>query len=68
MRVLLDPDSVTRGLRRVAGEIIERHRGTDGLVLVGVRRGGVPVAKRIAEWVHQLEQKHIPVGSVDITL
>jgi pyrimidine operon attenuation protein/uracil phosphoribosyltransferase len=68
MRVLLDPDSVARGLRRVAVEIVERHRGTDGLVLVGVRRGGVPVAKQIAEWVHELEGKQIPVGSVDITL
>jgi pyrimidine operon attenuation protein/uracil phosphoribosyltransferase len=68
MRVLLDSDSVARGLRRVAVEIIERHRGTDGLVLVGVRRGGVPVAKQIARWVDELEQKQIPVGSVDITL
>ncbi len=68
MRVLLDPDSVTRGLRRIAVEIIERHRGTDGLVLVGVRRGGVPIAKRVAELVHDLEGKQIPVGSVDITL
>ncbi len=68
MRVLLDPESIVRGLRRIAVEIIERHRGTDGLVLVGVRRGGVPVARRIADWVHELEGKQIPVGSVDITL
>ena len=68
MRVILDPDSVARGLRRVAVEIVERHRGTSGLVLVGIRRGGVPVAQRVAEWVQELEQKSIPVGSVDITL
>jgi pyrimidine operon attenuation protein/uracil phosphoribosyltransferase len=68
MRVLLDPDSITRGLRRIAVEIIERHRGTDGLVLLGVRRGGVPIAQRIAEWVRDLEGIQIPVGSVDITL
>lgn len=68
MRVILDSDAVTRGLRRVAGEILERHRGTDGLVLVGVRRGGIPLAKEIARWIHDLEDRRIPVGSVDITL
>jgi len=68
MRVILDPDSVARGLRRVAVEIIERHRGTNGLVLVGIRRGGVPIAQSVAEWVQELERKSVPVGSVDITL
>jgi pyrimidine operon attenuation protein/uracil phosphoribosyltransferase len=68
MRVLLDADSVSRGLRRVAGEIVERHRGTEGLVLIAVRRGGIPVADRIAYWIRELESREIPVGSVDITL
>jgi pyrimidine operon attenuation protein/uracil phosphoribosyltransferase len=68
MRVLLDADSVSRGLRRVAGEIVERHRGVEGLVLVAVRRGGIPVADRIAYWIRELERRDIPVGSVDITL
>ncbi len=43
MRVLLDSDAVARGLRRVAGEIVERHRGIENLILIGVRRGGVPL-------------------------
>ncbi|HLV22573.1 MAG TPA: bifunctional pyr operon transcriptional regulator/uracil phosphoribosyltransferase PyrR [Polyangiaceae bacterium] len=68
MRVVLDQEAVSRGLRRVAGEIVERHRGTDGLVLVGIRRGGVPLAQQIADWILQLEGQTIPVGSVDITL
>lgn len=68
MRVLLDAESVTRGLRRVAGEILERHRGTEGLVLVGVRRGGIPVARAIKRWIDQLEGSDVPLGSVDITL
>ena len=68
MRVLLDADSVSRGLRRVAGEIVERHRGVEGLVLVAVRRGGIPVADRIAYWIRELERRDIPVGSVDVTL
>lgn len=68
MRVLLDSDGVSRGLRRVAGEIVERQRGTEGLVLIGVRRGGVPLAKEIARWIRELEGRDVPVGSVDITL
>jgi pyrimidine operon attenuation protein / uracil phosphoribosyltransferase len=68
MRVLLDAESVSRGLRRVAGEIVERHRGTEGLVLVGVRRGGIPVSREVARWIHELEGRAIPIGSVDITL
>lgn len=68
MRVLLDAESVTRGLRRVAGEILERHRGTEGLILVGVRRGGVPIARAIKSWIDQLEGSDVPLGSVDITL
>lgn len=68
MRVVLDPEGVSRGLRRVAGEIVERQRGTTGLVLVGVRRGGGPVAQAIARWIKELEGIEVPVGSVDITL
>ena len=68
MQLLLDADAVTRGLRRVAGEIVERHRGSEGLVLVGVRRGGVPVAREIARFLRELEGREVPVGSVDITL
>jgi pyrimidine operon attenuation protein/uracil phosphoribosyltransferase len=68
MRVLVDADGVSRGLRRVAGEIVERHRGADGLLLVGIRRGGVPLAKEIARFIQELEGREVPVGSVDITL
>jgi pyrimidine operon attenuation protein / uracil phosphoribosyltransferase len=68
MRVVLDPDGVTRGLRRVAGEIVERHRGAEDLVIVGVRRGGETVARELVRFLRDLEQRDIPVGSVDITL
>lgn len=68
MRVLLDADSVTRGLRRVAGEIVERHRGTENVVIIGVRRGGVPLARELIRWIRELEDREIPNGTVDITL
>lgn len=73
MRVLLDASSVARGLNRVAGQIIERHGGVAGLVLVGVRRGGVRIAEDLQVCLRQLEGdnlagKEVAMGTVDITL
>lgn len=68
MRALLDGPDALRGLRRVAGEIVERHRGVDGLLLVGVRRGGVPLAEQLALLLREIEGQDVPLGSVDITL
>ena len=67
MKLLLDSEAVNRGLRRVAGEIAERHRGTQDLILVGVRRGGVPIASRLQGYLKELEGD-VPLGTVDITL
>jgi len=66
MNLLLDSEAVNRGLRRVAGEIVERHRGTKNLFLIAVRRGGIPVATRLLDWLSELEGP-VPMGSLDIT-
>jgi len=68
VRTLLDPESVSRGLRRVAGEIVERHRGVSGIVIVAVRRGGIGPARELAKRLKELEGRDVPVGTVDITL
>jgi pyrimidine operon attenuation protein/uracil phosphoribosyltransferase len=68
MRELLDSESVDRGLRRVAGEILERHSDSSNLVLIGIRRGGVPLAERIGRWIERLDGAVPPIGHVDITL
>ena len=68
MEVLLDPSAVDRGLRRVAGEIAERGRGVKDLALVGIRRGGEPLAQRLATLIQDIEGTLPPVGSIDITL
>ena len=68
MRELLNNESVDRGLRRVAGEILERHERATNIVLVGVRRGGVPLAEKISHWLERLDGAAPPLGSVDITL
>jgi pyrimidine operon attenuation protein/uracil phosphoribosyltransferase len=68
MRVLLDAASIKRGLIRVAGQIAERHQGSSGLVLIGVKSGGVPVAERLKECLQRIEPGEIFMGTVDITL
>jgi pyrimidine operon attenuation protein / uracil phosphoribosyltransferase len=65
---LLDPTAIARGLRRVAVEIAERGRGVKDLALVGIRRGGVPLAQRLSELLLELEGTAPPVGALDITL
>ena len=57
-----------RTLRRMAGEVVELNRGTDGLVLIGIRTRGVPLAESLAEEIERLEGTKVPVGILDITL
>jgi pyrimidine operon attenuation protein/uracil phosphoribosyltransferase len=66
-RQILDGDDLRRALTRIAHEIVERNAGTDGLVLVGVRSRGVPLARRLASLIEREEGISIPVGSLDIT-
>jgi pyrimidine operon attenuation protein/uracil phosphoribosyltransferase len=67
-QIVLDADSIGRIIRRVASEILEKTRGAERLALVGIRRGGVPIALRIAEEIRRAEGRQVPVGTVDITL
>ncbi|MDD2552987.1 MAG: bifunctional pyr operon transcriptional regulator/uracil phosphoribosyltransferase PyrR [Desulfotomaculaceae bacterium] len=65
---ILDQEGIRRSLTRIAHEIIERNKGTDGLALVGIRRRGVPLAGRLAERIMDIEGHRVPVGILDITL
>lgn len=67
-RIVMNADDVARALRRIAGEVTERNRGADALCLVGVRRGGVPLAYRLRVLLRELEGRDVPVGTVDINL
>ncbi|MDP3279045.1 MAG: bifunctional pyr operon transcriptional regulator/uracil phosphoribosyltransferase PyrR [Deltaproteobacteria bacterium] len=67
-RVVMDADEISRALRRMAGEITEQNRGAKALCLVGIRRGGVPLAYRLRVLLRELEGLDVPVGSVDINL
>jgi pyrimidine operon attenuation protein/uracil phosphoribosyltransferase len=66
-RRILDADDVRRALTRIAHEIVERNGGVEGLVLVGIRSRGVPIARRLASLIEQHEGALVPVGSLDIT-
>lgn len=66
--VLMDAPAVARALVRIAHEIVERNRGIEGLVLIGIRARGVPLAQRLAALIAQAEGGKIPVGALDITL
>ena len=66
-RRIFDADDLRRALTRIAHEIVERHEGTDGLVLVGMRTRGHPLAERLAGLIEEHEGVRLPVGSLDIT-
>lgn len=66
--IVLDPSAIARGLRRVAGEIAERGGGVADLALVGIRRGGVPLAERLADLLQESEGQRPLLGALDITL
>jgi pyrimidine operon attenuation protein/uracil phosphoribosyltransferase len=57
-----------RTLTRIAHEILERNRGVEELALVGIRTRGVPLAKRLAKAIHEINGHEIPTGALDITL
>lgn len=65
---IMDAEAMKRSLRRIAHEILERNKGTGQLVLVGIRRRGVPLAERLAEYIFQFEGERVPTGILDITL
>lgn len=65
---ILDDKGIKRALVRIAHEIIERNKGIDNLALIGIRRRGVPLARRLAQYIHDIEGGSVPVGILDITL
>jgi pyrimidine operon attenuation protein/uracil phosphoribosyltransferase len=65
---LLDEKAIERALVRIAHEIVEKNKGVQDLVLVGIKRRGVPLAERIQKNIKNFENVDLPVASVDITL
>ncbi|HKI85507.1 MAG TPA: bifunctional pyr operon transcriptional regulator/uracil phosphoribosyltransferase PyrR, partial [Thermoanaerobaculia bacterium] len=57
-----------RMIRRMAGQLVERNRGVENLMLVGIRTRGVPLAESLASEIESMEGHAVPIGTLDITL
>ena len=68
MPQVMDADRMSRALTRIAHEILERNRGLDELALVGIRTRGVPLARRLARALREINGDDVPTGALDITL
>ncbi len=66
MRSVMSGSDMSRALRRMAHEIIEKNRGVDGLILVGIRTRGGPIAERLAALLTEIEGHATPSGIIDI--
>jgi pyrimidine operon attenuation protein/uracil phosphoribosyltransferase len=67
-RVVLEPTEIGRALSRISHELLERNKGAEGLVLLGVPTRGVPLAKRLAHRLTEIEGTPVPYGSLDVTM
>ena len=68
MPEVMDADRMSRALTRIAHEILERNRGLGDLALVGIRTRGVPLARRLARSLKEINGDDVPTGALDITL
>src|SRR5574341_62444 len=66
--LILDKPGIDRALTRIAHEILEKNKGARELGLIGIQRGGVHLAKRLATKIREIEGVDVPVGSLDITM
>lgn len=64
---VMDGTSLNRSIKRISHEILEKNKGTNNLVLVGIKRRGVPIANNIKSNIKEIENVDIPVCTLDIT-
>lgn len=65
---LMDEKAIGRAITRISHEIIEKNKGVENVVLVGIKTRGVPIANRISNKIEQIEGTKVNIGEVDITL
>ncbi len=65
---VMDKEAIRRALLRIAHEIVEKHKGVEGLCLIGIRTRGVILARRLQKNIKEIEGCDLPVGILDITL
>jgi len=67
-RVVMDAEGIDRSLTRIAYEILEKNKGLEELVLIGIRTGGIYLANRLQKKIAHIEGVEVPRGILDITL
>jgi pyrimidine operon attenuation protein/uracil phosphoribosyltransferase len=67
-RIVLEPDDIGRALSRISHELLEHNKGAEGLVLLGIPTRGVPLARRLARRLAEIEGTEVPCGSLDVTM
>ena len=67
-RTALDERDISRALTRIAHEVLERNKGSQDLVLLGIPTGGAPLARRIGARIAEVEGVEVPVGALDVTM
>ncbi len=67
-RTVLEPADIGRALSRISHELLERNKGADGLVLLGIPTRGVSLARRLARRLSEIEGTDVPAGSLDVTM
>ncbi len=67
-KIVMGPEEMERALSRMAHEIIEANKGSGGLVLIGIRTGGVPLAERLSGKMALVDGASLPTGMLDINL
>ena len=65
--VIMNSGEMSRAVKRMAHEVVEANKGVNNLVLLGVQRRGVPLAKRLGKAIKQIEGQDVPSGALDIT-
>lgn len=65
---VMDENEIRRALTRIAHEIIERNKGAENLVIIGIQSRGVPMAQRLARIISEIEGVEVPVGSLNVAL
>lgn len=66
--VIMDSQAINRALTRISHEILEKNKGIEDVILVGIHTRGIPLSERIAAAIENIEGKKVPLGILDITL
>lgn len=67
-RIIMDEASIQRTVTRIAHEILEYNKGTEDLILLGIKTRGAFLANRIQQKIAMIESQEVPTGTIDITL